>query len=280
MSKKYSIFQNICKRHLQNSLFLSSGELLRILKIDATPLEQASGDGGVYANLIHEKEFIFSNARNMALACEQKSAILCIEDISYHNLKLAKKMLDSNPKLKTEISSKLLELGLHFSDDVEIFHIVEILHDVIGVEYIKSNLVHRFDDFRGAIFFGGFSKYKNIKEKSVNLLESTGLKIIKNKKRFSSSYFEQLQISKEFALKAAGTNLLELVDSGADFITSLDSSAFVMFDQYQKEIEKHVGREDIDMPFLHISQILSLSLGAKNRELLGLNLHKIETGII
>lgn len=289
MSKKYILFNNILEKNLNKPLILSSSVVLDNFGINYTYNEEICGDGGAFGMMIDEIECFFANAKNIAIAHKCESAILCIDDISYKNLTHTKESLSKNIKLKDSIDNKLQQLGLHYFDDVEIVHILEILHDIIGLEHIESKISHKFSAFRGGLFFGnsgvcesrgGFGGKKSFEEKLENILKLFEVDIIKPKERYSSTFIEQLPINRKLSLKASSKPFLDLVDSGVDFITSFDSSAFVMFDYLQKEIERSVGREGSDMPFLHISQIVALGLGVHSNERLGLDLHKIKPSII
>ncbi len=79
----------------------------------------------------------------------------------------------------------------------------------------------------------------------------------------------------EIAKKIAAKILFDAFDNGADFLIVNDIRTFTFFDSFQKKIAKVFGR-DINLPILTLSQVILLSLGVTDKNILGFNKHFIK----
>ncbi|MDA3966419.1 MULTISPECIES: HdrB C-terminal domain-containing protein [Helicobacter] len=112
--------------------------------------------------------------------------------------------------------------------------------------------------------------------KELKILEqlelTTGLKILPF---FSESYDYLLSTNEELAYKMASKIYYEMVDSGIDFIMSVNIGNFELFDTHALELKKATHRDDENIPVLFIPQVILALFKDSNKESLLFNKHKI-----
>ena len=81
--------------------------------------------------------------------------------------------------------------------------------------------------------------------------------------------------AKKLSYLMAGTILLDAIDNNADFLLVNSQEDISLFDAQQKNIAKVMGRE-IDLPVLTRGQFIKLLEGEKDKNTLGLNIHKVK----
>ncbi len=79
----------------------------------------------------------------------------------------------------------------------------------------------------------------------------------------------------ESAFKMAGNNLLDAIAKGADCLVTPCPLCHLNLDSRQPEVAKFMG-EKLDIPILHLPQLIGLALGIEPKEL-GLNNHVVST---
>jgi succinate dehydrogenase / fumarate reductase cytochrome b subunit len=85
--------------------------------------------------------------------------------------------------------------------------------------------------------------------------------------------FPIITMNKEASLKQAGRHLGDAVDAQADCLVTPCPLCHLNLDLQQPLAESVVGRE-LDMPVLHLPQLVGLALGLETKEL-GLNRHVV-----
>lgn len=111
------------------------------------------------------------------------------------------------------------------------------------------------------------------------LLDLVGAKRIAYASAYESDGFEVLDISTPLAYNLASKAMLDMFDNAADFVVVSDARSLVMFDFYQKALEKSVQRE-IELSVLSLAQVLLLAFGIVDKKSIGLDQHKIPATLI
>ena len=130
---------------------------------------------------------------------------------------------------------------------------------------ITQEITQYFDNFNIALYCA---------------LEETSLKaIIKQSKanyvELESKHFDIPTNALNLSYLMAGTVLLEAMDNNADFLLVNNQEELSLFDANQKDIEKAMGRE-INLPVVTKSEFILLLEGEKDKNTIGLNLHKVK----
>src|SRR5574341_1876874 len=83
-------------------------------------------------------------ARNLALAERAGHDLLVPCNGCYSTLKTVEVELRVNPHLLAEVNNVLASAGLEYRGDIEVKHLVEVLHDEIGIAKIKQHIAKPF----------------------------------------------------------------------------------------------------------------------------------------
>ncbi len=280
--KKYVLYDGIIDINQTLPLVTSAKELLKFIDLELPTLQNAPRDIGNGSIGIGDEEFYTLNAKTLSLAAKEDSAIVCVEDSSFLSLILTKRELKSNQILRDKVEVNLAKEGIELNFRVKIDTLDQFITKEYGVSKIKKALKNSFDKFYGALYLGSYqcqiARYSDINSYA-NLLDKIDLKLVNYNLKEQVSGYEILDVNEELSYKMAGGLMLDMFDNAADFIIVNDARSFVMFDEYQKNIEKTVGRE-INLPVFSLAQILLLAFGVTDRDKLGLNDHKIKTNLI
>jgi len=125
-------------------------------------------------------------------------------------------------------------------------------------------VVQSFENFNIALYYG---LNPNTFEHVIKQSNATFVDI-------KSKNFDIPMSAKKLSYLMAGTILLDAIDNNADFLLVNSQEDISLFDAQQKNIAKVMGRE-IDLPVLTRGQFIKLLEGEKDKNTLGLNIHKV-----
>lgn len=223
--------------------------------------------------------------------------LLSLRDSYYQNLiKLLINISSENSKLIIYDSQSLIEINKllkklykdsDFKEDLEqkIGDNIDIISIEKSITFAPEKIlqainkntdsikINRWAGFKCAIVIDRELEELSTKMHLIEQLESiTGLKIIPF---YRECYDYLLLTNKELALKLASNLYYEMVDSGIDFILSINIGNFELFDTYSKDIKKYAKRDDQNLPILFIPQILLALFEDTNRNTLLFDKHVV-----
>ena len=280
--KHYFLFDTLIEHEKTAPMLQSAQKLIEFLNIDAISFKGAKADVGSEYMGLEKVKFLEHYAYNLTLAANEKRDILCIEQSSFISHAHSKDILENDESLQKEIAQRLKKQNLTLNLDVNVVLLESLLSEEIGVEKLTSLLKHPFSNFQAALFRGtnACRARKYTKEESLTkVLNSVQLKTIPHASTYESDGYEVLYASPLLAKKLASRAMLDMFDHAADFVLVVDARSFVMFDFYQKELEKVAGRE-INLSVLTLPELLALALGIHDKKRLGLDHHKIPLTLI
>jgi len=280
--KNYFLFESLVEREKTAPLITAARKLIEFLNIDAIPFKGAKADFGSELMGLDTLKFLEHYAYNLSLAASQKRDILCIEQSSFICHSQAKEMVLSDDKLRFEIAERLEKHSLSLNLDVNVLSLEQLLLEEIGVEKLSTLVKHPFQNFQAALFLGSNAcrakKYRK-EELFTQLLDLIQLKSITYESTYESDGFEVYTASAVLAKKLASKTMLDMFDNAADFVLISDARSFIMFDYYQKELEKTAGRE-IGLSVLSLAELLLLAFGETHKKSIGLDQHKVAITLI
>jgi heterodisulfide reductase subunit B len=100
------------------------------------------------------RSFLYSSARNLALAGEKGLPLLCLCQCCYGTLRYADILLRNNEALFKEITLLLKEEGLRYPPRIEIKHLLQVLSEDLGPEAIWGNNKRPFKSLKVAAHYG------------------------------------------------------------------------------------------------------------------------------
>jgi len=280
--KKYFLFDKLIQSDKTISFATAAKTLVTLLKIDAIPFKDAKADIGSEMLGLDKMKFYERNAYNLSLASREQRDILCFENSSFTSLWMTKEALLNDDDLKNLIAQRLSKDNIVLNLTSNIVTLEAVIQEEIGFKQLETLIKHPFNKFNVALFLGTSTcraKKHSDTALSGTLLDLIGAKRIAYTSAYESDGFEVLDISTPLAYGLAAKTMLDIFDNAADFIVVTDARSLIMFDFYQKTLEKSVHRE-IELSVLSLAQVLLLAFGIVDKKSLGLDQHKVPATLI
>jgi succinate dehydrogenase / fumarate reductase cytochrome b subunit len=194
--------------------------------------------------------------------------------------------LKSDPEYRQRINRDYLASeGLEYKGTVEVKHFLWVLDEEYGLNNLKEMVVSPLTGLKVAPFYGcylrrppelmvpkGFESRKSVLESTI---ETLGGEVTKISGKGKCCGFPILTANEESSLEMCGTHTLEARQNGADCMVTPCPLCHLELDGKQADAEEHKG-EAIDMPILHLPQLVGLALGFSPKEM-GLDKHIVST---
>lgn len=283
MGLKYALYTGCTARESTPELLKSTLSVAKKLDIEIVLLDEASCCGASHLQDFDDFLSLVLNARNICYAEKLDLPMITICNTCQLNTALTKKRLDENPELKAKVNEKLNEVGLEYKGSVSVRHFLYALIEDYGLENIRKKVVKPLSNFNIAPFYGCHNirpselhHYTNeTKESAYNptsldeLIEALeGNSVDYAHKNKCCGFHADLQ-APHTANKLSGNALTDAADNNADMMVTPCPLCHLNLDVKQHAAAKEVGR-DINMPILHLPQLIGLALGCTPEEL-GLN---------
>lgn len=280
--KRYFLFDTIIQSDKAPSFSIATHALVDFLKREVPSLKGAKTDIGSEVLALNKMKFFERNAYNLSLAARDNGAIVCCENSAFISLQLTKEALSNDPALRDIIALTLSKNGIELSFQTEVLTLETYLINEVGLEKLSALVKHPFSDFHIARFLGTSScqarKFTDL-SLTCKLLDLIQAKKVSFDSRYESDGFEILDVSENLAKTFAATAMLDMFDNAADIVLVDDARSFIMFDFYQKALEKTASRE-IELPVLCLAQVLLLAFGITDKRKLGLDKHKVKVTLV
>jgi len=281
---QYALFTGCTAKQSTPELLSSTLAVADKLGIKLNILEEASCCGASHLQDFDEFLSHVLNARNICYAEKLDQTMVTICNTCQLNLLMTKHALDSDDNLKARVNEKLAEVGLEYQGTVQIKHFLYALIEDYGLDAIKDKVVTPLSSFNIAPFYGchnirpsELQEHSNAGENPyvptsldnlINALE--GNPVDYESKNRCCGFHVELQANHTSEL-LTGNALVDAIDNNADMVVTPCPLCHLKMDTYQDDISKVMGR-DVEIPVLHMPQMVALALGATEKEI-GLNYH-------
>ena len=283
---KVAYWPGCVSRGFTPELHGSMAKIAPLLDIELVEIDRASCCGaGVIAE--HSTELADTlNARTFALAQQTGNAMMMnICSTCQGSQTECQERLDANAEYRALINENLAEDGLEYvKDEVTNKNLLWLLVEDIGLDEIRSRVKRPLTDLRVGPFYGcyivrpvdrlGIDSDKPRDAYLGMLIEALGGTVIDYAGTHKCCGFPIITMNKEASLKQAGRHLGDAVDAAADCLVTPCPLCHLNLDLQQPLAERTVGRE-LNMPVLHLPQLLGLALGLSPKDL-GLNRHVVK----
>jgi succinate dehydrogenase / fumarate reductase cytochrome b subunit len=256
-----------------------------LLDLELVELDRASCCGaGVIAE--HSQELADTlNARTFALAEKTGSGLMMnICSTCQGSMSECQERLDANTEYRIAINDNLREEGLKYERSVVNKNLAWVLVEELGLDELRSRVKRPLTDLRVGPFYGcyiirprdrlGIDDEHPRHTYLHQIIEALGGTVIDYAGAYKCCGFPIITMNKEASLKQAGRHLGDAVDAEADCLVTPCPLCHLNLDLQQPLAEKVVGR-DLDMPVLHLPQLLGLALGLGPKDL-GLQRHVVK----
>ena len=193
----------------------------------------------------------------------------------------AKHRMKINERLRVKIGELLKEEGLEYDPNIEIWHVIDLLHDGVGLEKIRETVKKPFKGLKLASHTGcQITRYSDLgrvddaedPRKLDELINVLGAETVDYSEKLDCCGAALTYSHEDAAVSLAGSKIKALQGLNVDALVVSCPACQMMFDSEQKDAGTAVGAK-LDLPVLYYTQLLGLALGIKT-EKLGLHLNQ------
>nr|MDO8080075.1 CoB--CoM heterodisulfide reductase iron-sulfur subunit B family protein [Candidatus Freyarchaeota archaeon] len=287
MNLEYSLFPGCVPSAREFSCEVSARKVFEALDVELHDV----GDFTccMPACLVHSFDYVTGLAltsRNFCVADEFNRDILTLCVSCYGNLSRAKKLMSENGDLRRRVDELLAAVGKSYGGKASVKHSVTVLYEDIGIESLKKNVTKTLKGIRAAPFYGCHlirpREYLSFDDpafpvKLDELIKVTGATSVMHRERAGccigcGSFFGE--VAEEAALRLSVDILDSAREAEADCVIVTCPYCFLQIEMGQLLFKRRTG-ELYNLPVLHYTDLLGLSLGIEPKEL-GMDLHKID----
>ena len=280
MSKlKYALYTGCTARESTPELLSSTMAVAKKLGIELVLLDEASCCGASHLQDFDDFLALVLNARNICYAEKLGLDMVTICNTCQLNSAMTKERLDSDPELKAKVNEKLAEVGLEYKGTTQIRHFQHVLIEDYGLENIRKKVEVPLSHFNIAPFYGCHNIRPSELHKDSNGGENPyaptslddlikaleGNSVNYESKNKCCGFHVDLQAPKTSNALSGGA-LLDAIDNNADLMVTPCPLCQLNMDLKQDSAGKQLGR-DIELPVLHLPQMIALALGATAEEI-------------
>lgn len=260
---------------------LTTQWLARKLGIELVELVEAGCCGACEVKAINPTLHLMLNARILALADAMDLEILTVCDTCQANLVQTGRRLDADQDTRTVVLQKLVRTGVSYFHKPRARHLVKILAEEFGADKLRQHVSRPLTGLKVAPFscchvFRGAGSEPLDRPLIDELVAISGANGISVRLEGDCCGFHILMVNAELAARAAGRFLTRCAEAKADCIVTSSPLCHTALDIYQGTAESVTGNK-IDIPVLHVEQLLALSFGSSATEI-GLQRHVVSTG--
>ncbi len=269
---KVAYWPGCVSRGFTPELHGSMAKIAPLLDIELVPLDRASCCGaGVIAE--HNQELADTlNARTFALAQQAEGAALMMNICStcQGSQSECQERLDASADYRAHVNHTLADEGLSYEKGLTNKNLLWLLVEDIGLDEVRERVRRPLTDLRVGPFYGCYivrpkarlhidddhprDKYLHF------LIEALGGTVIDYAGAYKCCGFPIITLNKDVSLAQAGRHLGDAIDAAADCLVTPCPLCHLNLDLQQPQARRVVGR-DLDMPVLHLPQLVGLALG-------------------
>jgi heterodisulfide reductase subunit B len=223
---------------------------------------------------LHFKSFIFSAARNIALAEKKNLDILTPCKCCYGSLKHAMHYLYENEILRRDINDELAKEGLAWEGKSRVKHLLTVLCDDIGLPAIYASIKNPLGGITVAAHYGCHAlrpsdivHFDDPLAPSIfeDLISATGAKPVDWPRRLDCCGNPLWGKNSAVSLSLMRMKIRDAAESGADCICTACTYCQMQFDSIQaSELQ---GLDQTGIPSILYTQLLGISMGLPERVL-------------
>jgi succinate dehydrogenase / fumarate reductase, cytochrome b subunit len=257
------------------------------LGLNLLQLDQATCTGARELRAIDPAGFYTLNVRILALAESQGLPLMTICNTCTLNVLDAHAAFVSDPKLAESVNAKLAEENLHYSGRTKISHFLWVLHEDIGEERLRQQVVNPLTDLTVAAFYGchitrppgryGFVDSRNNRALE-RLAEILGCRPIEYSGRTECCGFHTAAHDERVAIKLTGQHIQAAKAAAATTMVTPCPLCHTVLDSFQPDMEQDLGQK-LDMPVLHLPQLVGLALGLSPKQL-KIDRHVVDAAVL
>jgi succinate dehydrogenase / fumarate reductase, cytochrome b subunit len=288
---KVAYWPGCVSRGFTPELHGSMAKVAPLLDLELVELDRASCCGaGVIAE--HSQELADTlNARTFALAGRVEGAELMMNICSTCQgaQSECQERLDANAEYRGIINETLSGEGLAYEPGLANKNLLWVLVEELGLDELRSRVTRPLTDLRVGPFYGCYI-VRPVDRLDIDpverprdtylaqVIDALGGTVVEYAGSHKCCGFPIITMNKKVSLKQAGRHLGDAVDAAADCLVTPCPLCHLNLDLQQPLAEREVGRE-LNMPVLHLPQLLGLALGLSPKEL-GMARHVVKPATV
>lgn len=284
---KYAFYPGCVSRGAAPELFASTVEACGKLgiELDFEPMKTASCTGSGVLQEKNQRLGDTLNARTFALAEQSGMPLLTICSTCQGVMSQANERFKGDSDYLAAINEDLAEEGLEYMGTANPRHLLWVLVEDLGLQKLKSMVVKPLSGFKVAPFYGcylvrpssalGLDEKPERRDSLEKVIETLGAQVVDFPGKTLCCGFPILMVNQTNAVKMVANHTTSAKELGADAMVTPCPLCHLNLDGYQPQAASVHG-QPIDLPILHLPQMLGLALGVDPKAM-RLNKHIIST---
>ena len=271
--KKYAYFPGCSLEKIALSYHTSSIESTKKLEVELKELEDWNCCG---ATTYFHVDQLLANAlvaRNLAMAEKEGMDLVAPCSACYKNAYFTNKYMKEDADLAEHINYALEEDNLHFKGNIEVYHLLEIFVDKIGIVEIASKITNPLDGLKVAAYYGcqvvrPKKNGNNVENPQFfeELISATGAEPVNFADRLRCCGGSLIMTSRHAALDMVRVIVQNAIDNQAEVIATACPLCQINLECYQSQVNEEFGT-NYKLPVLYFTQLLGLALGVNRKQL-------------
>ena len=270
--KKYSLFLGCLIPQRLPSAELATRKVFSLLGLEVADMAgYTCCPDPILARLMDRKTALSLSARNLCIAEQQGLDVVVLCNGCFETLWEANETLKER-KARDEVNELLAKIGRKYGAGIKVRHVVEVLHEDVGVKTIERQVKRRLN-LKLAVHYGChlfreenggdiWRKPRQFEE----LVSATGAEVVRCDLNQLCCGFPTSQVDEEFSLKRNLLPKLECYQQlGVDGVVVVCPACNVQFESGQLALRRYGAKFSI--PCLHLVELLALALGVPAGEL-------------
>ena len=284
---KFAYYPGCSARSTCAELNVATHRVAAKLDLELVQLESATCTGARELRAIDPAAFYALNVRILALAEREGLPLMTICNTCTLNVLDAHAAFVSDRDLAAGVNARLAEEGLHYSGRTKISHFLWVLHEDIGEQRLRRLVTNPLTGLSVAAFYGCHITRPPGRYGFVDSRNNTGLETIARilgclpieySGRTECCGFHTAAADERVAIKLTGQHILAAKTGGAQTMVTPCPLCHTVLDGFQREIEDDLEQK-LDMPVLHLPQLVGLALGLSPDEL-NIDRHMIPAEVV
>jgi heterodisulfide reductase subunit B len=193
----------------------------------------------------------------------------------HFTLSEAKSALEKDKQFSQKISGLLKEEGLEYNSKIKIWHVIDLLHDFVGLDKIKKAVQKPLKGLKLAPHVGcQIIRYSDLGRaddaenplKLDELIKALGAETIDYAEKLDCCGAALMRSHPDSALSLAGTKMSAVQNLAVDGLVVSCPDCGLMFDSKQKDAATTIGAK-LNLPVAYYTQLLGLALNIEPKKL-------------
>ena len=219
------------------------------------------------------------NARNFAMAQRLGLPLINICSTCQGVQSLAQQRLRKNPQLAAQVNETLADEGLQYDAEagLEGKNFLWVLVEDLGLEKLRGLVKKPLTGLKAGPFYGcyilrpesvlGYDEHPDRDHYLERVIEAVGCTLVTYEGQDKCCGFPIMTINKKNSLAMAANHLSEAQSEGADCLVTPCPLCHLNLDAQQPDAAKYATVDGLEVPILHLPQLIGLALGIDAKEL-------------